>query len=153
MGHPKDSQAGRAQLAGLMEAWRRQEGIGTYEPRGWYLGSEAFRDDLLAQVQHQACPRHVGQEVDQSAQAKAERIVREELEALKWSKLDLERHRKGDPEKLRIAQRLRNQTTMTLDWIAQRLHMGSAGHLSHLLYRKRTHRRPSQEGSVQNKLF
>ena len=37
---------------------------------------------------------------------------------------------------------LRNQTTMTLDWIAQRLGMGSAGHLSHPLYRK--NRSPAQ---------
>jgi hypothetical protein len=32
----------------------------------------------------------------------AERIVREELEALKWSTLDFERHRKGDAAKLKI---------------------------------------------------
>ena len=99
----KDSPAGRAQLAGLMETRRRQEGLGAYEPRGWYLGGEAFRDELLAQVQHQAGPRHVGQEVYQSAEAKAERIVHEELEALRWSALDLERRRKGDPAKLKIA--------------------------------------------------
>ena len=154
-GIPKDSLAGRAQLAGLMEGRRRQEGIGAYEPQGWYLGSEAFRDELLAQVEHQAGPRHVGEEICQSAQAKAERIVSEELEALRWSSLDLERHRKGDPAKLKIAERLRHQTSMTLDWIAQRLRMGSAGHLSHLLYRKNpnTAQDRNREEPSQNKLF
>jgi hypothetical protein len=116
----------------------------------WHVGSEAFRQDLLVQVQHQAGPCHVGEEVYQSAQAKAEGIVREELEALGWSALDLERHRKGDPAKLKIAERLRNQTTMTLDWIAQRLPMGSVGHLSHLLYRKRP---STTEGKKERSLF
>jgi hypothetical protein len=41
---------------------------------------------------------------------------------------------KGDPEKVRIAVRLRQETTMTLGWIAQALHMGTKTHLSHLLY-------------------
>lgn len=152
-GIPQDSAAGRAQLSGLMELRRRQEGLGVYEPQGWYLGSEAFRDDLLAQVQHQAGPRHVGPEVHQSAQAKAERIVREELEALRWSALDLERRRKGDPAKIEVARRLRNQTTMTLAWIAQRLRMGSAGHLSHLLYRKSSNTAKARDKAIQNKLF
>jgi len=50
--------------------------------------------------------------------------VREELEGLRWSALALERHRKADPANLKIAEGLRHQTTMTLDWIAQRLRMG-----------------------------
>jgi hypothetical protein len=41
---------------------------------------------------------------------------------------------KGDPEKVRLARSLRQNTTMTLDAIAKRLQMGTAGHLSHLLY-------------------
>ncbi|HEV2394290.1 MAG TPA: transposase [Verrucomicrobiae bacterium] len=135
-GIPKDSTAGRGQLAGLMEARRRAEGLGEYQPKGWYLGSEEFRQELLAQVEHQAGPRHVGEEVFQSAQGKAERIVSQELRALRWGALELERHPKGHPAKVKIAARLRNQTTMTLDWIADRLCMGSAGDVSHLLYRK-----------------
>ena len=150
---PKDSPAGRAQLAGLVETRRREAGLGAYEPQGRCVGSEAFRQDLLVQVQHQAGPRHVGEEVYQSAQAKAERIVREELDALRCSALDLERHRKGDPAKLKIAERLRHQTTMTLDWIAQRLRMGSAGHLSHLLYRRRTGANAGHGERSQDKLF
>jgi hypothetical protein len=33
-----------------------------------------------------------------------------------------------------MAERLRRQTTMTLEWIAHRLRMGIKTHLSHLLY-------------------
>jgi len=65
---------------------------------------------------------------------KAERLVKEELHRLGWRELDLEAYRKGAPEKLKIASRLRKETTMSLAWIAQRLHMGTKTHLSHLLY-------------------
>lgn len=40
-----------------------------------------------------------------------------------------ERHQ----EKVRIARRLRSETTMTLDWIAQRLNMGAAGYAAQCL--------------------
>jgi hypothetical protein len=35
---------------------------------------------------------------------------------------------------VRLAERLRGETTMTLEWIAERLGMGTRGHLTHLLY-------------------
>jgi hypothetical protein len=47
--------------------------------------------------------------------------------------LDLAQRRKGDAQKLRIARRLRQETTMTLNWIAKRLNMGAAGALANLL--------------------
>ena len=152
-GIPVDSPAGRAELAGRMERRRRAEALGEYEPQGWYLGSEEFRTELLAQVERQAGPRHVGQEVTQSAEAKAERIVQEEMEALSWRARDLAGRRKGDPAKLRIAARLRRETTMTLAWIAQRLCMGSGGHVNYLLYRRGTAPTQGDEDSTQNKLF
>ena len=152
-GIPEDSGAGRAQLARHMEARRRAEGLGEYEPREWYLGSEEFRAELLAQVERQAGPRHVGEEVTQSAQAKAHRIIREELEALGWGARELADRRKGDPEKLRVATRLRRETTMTLAWIAQHLCMGSAGYVNYLLYRKALHQTNRNETPIQNKLF
>jgi hypothetical protein len=35
----------------------------------------------------------------------------------------LERRRKGDAQKVQMARRLRKETTMTWDWIADQLHM------------------------------
>jgi hypothetical protein len=61
---------------------------------------------------------HRGEDIRQSAQEKAERIVQEELGRLGWSVQDLAGRPKGDPRKLRIAGRLRKETTMTLAWIA-----------------------------------
>jgi len=36
-------------------------------------------------------------------------------------------------EKVALARRLRQETTMTLNWIAQRLNLGAAGSLANLL--------------------
>jgi hypothetical protein len=60
---------------------------------------------------------------------------------------DLARKRKGDPVKLAVAVRLRAETEMTVRWIAEHLHMGTPGHLNHLLYRKR---KRTMKGSVLN---
>lgn len=49
------------------------------------VGSEEFRQELLAQVSQLASPKHAGEEIRQSALAKAERIVKEELDALRWA--------------------------------------------------------------------
>ena len=74
-----------------------------------------------------------GAERQESAEAKAERIVAEELERRKWDKTALPARRKGDKEKVKIARRLRGETTMTLAWIAQRLAMGTAGYAAQCL--------------------
>ena len=85
---------------------------GDYEPQGWYLG---------------------GEEIRQSALAKAQRIAEEELSVLGWSAQDLQGRRKGDPERVRIAARLLRETTMTLPWIADRRCLGAATHVAFLL--------------------
>jgi hypothetical protein len=77
-GIQKDSPVGRAQFAGLVERRRRGEGRGEYEPEGWWLGSEEFREELMAQVSAQAAPKHAGPEIHESALAKAESIAQEE---------------------------------------------------------------------------
>jgi REP element-mobilizing transposase RayT len=133
---PQDSAAGRRRLEEALEAGRRAEAGGDYRPirQGWFLGAEALKQQLLAQVGEQAGRFHYGEELRESAEARAERIVAEELKRRRWDASALAAQRKGDPEKLAIARRLRAQTTMTLAWIADRLRMGSKTHLSHLLY-------------------
>ncbi len=43
---------------------------------------------------------------------------------------------KGHPFKVQLALQLRTQTTVTLEWIARRLAMGSRGHLAQLLQKR-----------------
>jgi hypothetical protein len=49
----------------------------------------------------------------------------------------LAQRRKGDAGKVRVARRLREETTMTLNWIAKQLSMGVAGSLANLLRKKK----------------
>jgi hypothetical protein len=50
--------------------------------------------------------------------------VVDELAKPRWTEADLEKRRKTDALKVKMAARLRAETVMTLDWIARRLHMG-----------------------------
>jgi hypothetical protein len=131
----KDSPAGRAEFQKRMELRRAAEKELKAVLPGWCLGSETFRKELLAQMSERRGVEHFGQEIRESAQEKANRIVAQELRKLRWGEAELSQRRKGDPAKLRMALRLRRETTMTLSWIAQRLHMGARTHLSHLIYR------------------
>ena len=63
--------------------------------------------------------------------------MREELSRRGWEEGELGRRRKRDPDKVAIAWRLGQQSTMTLKWIAQRLKMGAWTHVSNCLVQKR----------------
>jgi hypothetical protein len=54
----------------------------------------------------------------------------------RWSEADLKARRKGEPRKVELAWELRSQTTMPLAWIAERLNMGTRGHLAWLLQQR-----------------
>ena len=53
-----------------------------------------------------------------------------------WSEAHLKARRKGEPRKVELAWELRSQTTMPLAWIAERLNLGTRGHLAWLLQRR-----------------
>ena len=59
----------------------------------------------------------------------------------KWKVSELQAPPKGAAGKVALAARLRAETTMTTEWIAKRLSMGSRGYLNHLLYQRRKRRR------------
>jgi hypothetical protein len=105
--------------------------------RGWCLGEEAFRKELLAQMGERLGAEHFGGERAETAEAQAEDIIAAELKRRRWAEADLKTRPKGDAAKLALAARLRAETTMTVGWIAERLGMGSRGYLNHLLYRRR----------------
>ena len=67
---------------------------------------------------------HGGEEKQDTDEQKAERFVARELKKRGWTEQDLERRRKTDVLKVKMAVRLRAETVMTMDWIAQRLRMG-----------------------------
>ena len=132
----QDSAAGRREFEQQMELRRMTDDPKEWNGvrRGWCLGDEAFRRELLKQMDRNLGAEHYGEERRESSEAKAERIISEELRRLNWTHKMLAATRKGDSAKLKIAHRLRTESTMTLAWIANRLQMGTRGHLSHLLY-------------------
>jgi hypothetical protein len=147
LGH-SDDPAGRQAYREAIEARRRASDAGTWNwiRTGWFLGGEEFRQGLLEHVSSSARGDHSGVEVNEAAAAKAGRIIDEELRRGLWDEAELIRRRKGDPFKIEIAHRLRRETTVTLQWIASRLHMGTRAHLSHLLYWDVRDRRDAAKG-------
>ena len=139
MGIPKDSAAGRRQFELRMEERRPQETGEAFKAirRGWCLGEEAFRKELLAQMSERMGEHHGGVEKQETATAKAERIMEEELKRRRWDEGDLKARRKGDTHKVSIAHRLRTDTTVTLKWIAKRLLMGGPTNVANLLREKK----------------
>jgi hypothetical protein len=136
-GIQQDTAAGREQFERRMEQRRGEESDGSeWKPlrRGWLLGSEEFRAKLLEKMEGQLGEHHSGQLRHQSAQAKGERIIGEELKRLKWQEQDLKEHRKTNADKLAIAVRLRRETTLTIRESAERVHLGSWKSLNNRLY-------------------
>lgn len=138
-GIPKDSPAGRRALEVDLE---RRRGVVREDEwkairRGWCCGGEEFQRELLAQMGDKMGGHHYGAERLASATEQAEQIVRTELKRAGWSEAELPRRRKADPLKLLVAARLRQETTMTLKWIAGRLAMGTWKYLNGRLHARR----------------
>jgi hypothetical protein len=60
-------------------------------------------------------------------------LVAEEFKRLGWDEKALQRRRNGDPQKVKLAGRLRRETTMSFKWIAKWLQTGSWTYVSNLL--------------------
>jgi putative transposase len=125
------------EFAAAMEARRKGELEKEFKPlqRGWCLGSREFKAEMLKYIEEQKGRWHYGSELRESAQAKAERLIAQAARCQGLTDQNLALWRKGHPAKVKLAQQLRNETTVTVGWIAQRLNMGTRAHLAHLLAR------------------
>ena len=74
-------------------------------------------------------------EVVETLEAKAQRMTREGMEKMVLCEEDLAKTPKGDKRKVMLAAELRVNTTMTKEWIATRLRMGTREYLNWLLER------------------
>lgn len=145
-GIPRDTPAGRRAFSRRMQARLLEEGDRSEDhlKRGaWFVGDDEFRKELLAQMEGRAGPSHYGREIGEMIEEKAQRLVREGLARLGRKEQDLQSLPKGDPAKVELARRLREQTTVTLQWVADRLKMGTAGYVYHLLQEPKGKRRRS----------
>jgi len=135
---PQDRAAGRRALERLLEERRVGEDGTEYKRvrRGWCLGTDSFRKELLGQMKEQMGAEHYGVERQETAEEHAEGIVVKELKRRGWPEAELERRAKGDAGKVAIAWKLRVESAVTVKWIAARLQMGTPGHVNNLLYRQ-----------------
>ena len=78
-----------------------------------------------------------GRSARTSMRSVTEKLVQAEFKRRGWAQGELSRRRKGDPEKVAIAGRLRQETTMSLKWIAHRLQMGSWTYVSNCLVQRK----------------
>jgi REP element-mobilizing transposase RayT len=136
-GIPWDRPGAGGQFAAVIETRRQAERDQEFKPlvRGWCVGAEQFRSEMLQYIEEQRGKWHYGAELSESGEAKAERLIAESLRTAGVTEEQIVTWRKGHPFKVRLAARLRAETTVTISWIAHRLAMGTRGHLAHLLYR------------------
>lgn len=128
-GIQEDTAAARQQFEQRMETRRWEE----TDPevlkglrRGWCVGSAGFRREMLFRMEGHLGEHHSGALHLEAAQAKAERIIAEELRRHGWQEGDLASRRRNDPVKLEIAARLRRETTLSIKAIAARVHLGTS---------------------------
>ena len=126
LGIPQDDAAGRRRLAQAVGERRAKDPPEEWKEvrRGWFLGTAQEKERLLERMSSGMGPHHGGEEKRESDEQKAQRLVGEELRKRRWTEQDLAKRRKTDAGKVKLARRLRDETVMTLDWIAQRLKMG-----------------------------
>ena len=135
-----DNTAGRRRFELLMEDRKLQEDAETIEEyeairKGWFFGDDANRKEVLVKLDtpsenHES---HSGVMLRESQRKKAWDLLQELLRKEKLSESNLKQMRKGDPVKIKLAVELRKHTTMSLKWIAEKLHMGSWTYVSNLL--------------------
>ena len=144
-GIPKDSEAGREQFSKRMESRRAEESAADDEQlrKDWVLGTDQFRQELLAAATERIGPNHFGEQRQETAEQKAEQLLKAELAKVGWKEESLSMVAKSHPVKVQLARRLRKETTMSLKWIAARLQMGSWTYVSNLLHAMPSTQRPN----------
>jgi len=128
-GIAQDNAAGRREFECLMEERKAQEQSVESKDwkrlrRGWCWGDKTFKEMLLEMVGEKRAEHHYGEELAESAEQKAQRLVGELLEQAGWTEEELSKQPKSAAAKVRMAARLRAQTTLSWKWIARRLQMG-----------------------------
>jgi hypothetical protein len=116
--------------------WQVQQALKPLR-RGWCLGSEQFRQEMLERMDGKLGESHSGELHRETAEQKANRILAEELSRRGWTESDLAARRRSDPGKLAIAVRLRNETTLPVKWFAGRVQIGTAKGAKSVLHRSR----------------
>jgi putative transposase len=144
----KDTVSGRKALIKRLEqravaeeaekcGWIVREGqsLNSTLRRGWYWGSEAFRQkllDLAAEPLSRLSNRNrrATRQWRDHAQLSARDLIRQGLDALELSEDQLKVSKSSETRKVSLAWAIARSTTMSQSWIADRLNMRSAANVS-----------------------
>jgi REP element-mobilizing transposase RayT len=106
--------------------------LGNTINRGWFLGSEKFRDMLmeLAETKLALCKSrradgYHGSEITDHSERQAEALLKSGLDHFRIDITALLANRKSDDRKALIAELIQAETTVKLDWISNQLRMGT----------------------------
>ena len=117
--------------------------------RGWYWGSQSFAERMRKLAEKKL--KRTKSRAYRSAAARqthgleqAQRWLQEGLEAAGLAREDLSSVRGSDPRKVSLAELLWRRTTVTQEWLAEKLQMRSAANVSQLLRRAVIKRRNRQ---------
>jgi len=152
-GLQQDTSAARQEFERRMELRRLEAGeeqsLGALR-RGWCLGGDDFRKQMLERAEGQLGEHHYGKLRRETTEAKAQRIIAAELHRLGWQEKDLESQRRSHPAKLQMAMRLRRETTLTIKEISARLHLGTPRSASVRLHcaMRQTNQTPQAQASL-----
>ena len=128
-----DDAEGRIEFQQRLEH-RRREGESPEDwaalRRGWKLGAADFVQRLAERLGRPGQQHELAREREETDVQRAERMVVEWQQSAGWGDEEWAARPKGDGQKVALARQLRQQTPMTRQWIAHRLHMGSASYVS-----------------------
>jgi hypothetical protein len=132
-GIEKDTASGRREFERRMESRRAGEGDASQWKgmrRGWCIGTPEFKKGLLDRMHGHLGPNHSGQMRQEASGVRAEAVIAKELRRMGWKEGELSQRAKSGPGKVGLAAKLRQETTLTMGQIAQRLHLGTRNTLS-----------------------
>ncbi len=139
-----DDRKGRTEYRQYMQKWvleiARSKDPRQLDPdwknirRGWFLGCETFRDSLLDRLDDLRSERKsssfCGTEIRLHNERQAQRLLSIAMKQLSLTDKSLESLPKGAPEKKILAWYIRNQTTVSNEWLAVRLKSGHSVNIS-----------------------
>ncbi len=137
-----------AQRCGVPAVQAEADARQSHLRRGWYWGSQSFVErtlqlagDVLGQRRHRNY--RASRESRAHGEDQARKLLTEGLSQARLAPSDLPALKGSDSRKVEIARAIREQTTMSLGWVAEHLSMKSATNVSQQLRRHgaKAHRR------------
>ncbi|MCH8510743.1 MAG: transposase [Kiritimatiellae bacterium] len=133
--------------AGIRGAFEKQM------KRGWYIGSEEFRERLDALLLGRAeNDNHRGDQRKAHGPAEAERLIGKALEVLGWEEETLLSAKSVQAEKQAVAWLINSHTSVSGTWITERLRMGHRTNCSRAISRFR-HGKGSEVKKLKGKML